>query len=43
MIGGTIGSYLGSQRFSPKIIKLLLALVLIIAGVKLVGLTELAS
>lgn len=38
MIGGSLGSYLGSQRFSPVIIKRLLAAVLIIAGLKLVGL-----
>jgi uncharacterized membrane protein YfcA len=36
-VGGTIGSYLGSRRFSPLIIKRLLAAVLIIAGLKLVG------
>jgi uncharacterized membrane protein YfcA len=39
VIGGAIGSYLGSSHFSPIIIKLLLAVVLIIAGVKLVGLS----
>jgi hypothetical protein len=37
LIGGTAGSYLGSRRFSPIIIKRLLAAVLIIAGLKLVG------
>jgi hypothetical protein len=37
MIGGLTGSYLGSQRFSPVIIKRLLAAVLIIGGLKLVG------
>lgn len=35
VIGGSIGSYLGSQRFDPRIIKRLLAVVLIIAGGKL--------
>jgi uncharacterized protein len=39
MIGGSTGSYLGSQRFSPVIIKRLLAAVLIIAGLKLAGLS----
>jgi hypothetical protein len=38
MVGGAAGSYLGSQRFSPVLIKRLLAAVLIIAGLKLVGL-----
>jgi uncharacterized membrane protein YfcA len=37
LIGGTAGSYLGSQRFSPVHIKRLLAAVLIIAGLKLTG------
>lgn len=35
LIGGSIGSYLGSRRFSPIMIKKLLAVVLTIAGVKL--------
>jgi uncharacterized protein len=39
MIGGSTGSYFGSQRFSPVIIKRLLAAVLIIAGFKLAGLS----
>jgi uncharacterized protein len=38
IIGGAAGSYLGSQRFSPVLIKRLLAAVLIVAGLKLVGL-----
>ena len=37
LIGGSAGSYLGSQRFSPVIIKRLLAAVLLIAGLKLAG------
>ncbi|RIK83042.1 MAG: hypothetical protein DCC67_06440, partial [Planctomycetota bacterium] len=35
--GGAAGSYLGSRRFSPVIIKRLLAVVLVIAGLKLVN------
>ena len=38
VIGGMAGSYLGSRRFSPVAIKRLLAAVLIIAGLKLIGL-----
>lgn len=34
--GGAIGSYLGSRRFSPMFIKRLLAVVLTIAGLKLI-------
>jgi len=34
--GGATGSYLGSRRFSPHVIKRLLAVVLAIAGLKLV-------
>jgi hypothetical protein len=34
--GGGIGSYLGSRRFSPTVIKQLLAAVLLIAGTKLI-------
>jgi len=34
--GGSVGSYLGSYRFSPLVIKRLLAVVLAIAGVKLI-------
>jgi uncharacterized membrane protein YfcA len=34
--GGTVGSYLGSRRFPHDIIKRLLAVVLIIAGLKLI-------
>jgi uncharacterized membrane protein YfcA len=33
--GGSAGSYLGSRRFSPMLIKRLLGVVLIIAGVKM--------
>lgn len=36
MTGGAVGSYLGSQRFSAVFIKKLLAIVLLIAGGKLV-------
>ena len=36
IVGGTAGSYLGSQRFSPVFIKKLLAVVLTIAGFKLI-------
>jgi uncharacterized membrane protein YfcA len=36
MIGGTAGSYLGSQRFEHTRIKRLLAVVLLIAGFKLI-------
>jgi uncharacterized membrane protein YfcA len=39
LVGGSIGSYFGSRRFSPVIIKRLLAAVLIIAGLKLAGVT----
>jgi uncharacterized membrane protein YfcA len=35
-IGGTFGSYLGSHRFDPTVIKRFLAVVLIIAGTKLI-------
>jgi uncharacterized membrane protein YfcA len=35
MIGGAAGSYLGSNRFPPALIKRLLAVVLVIAGLKL--------
>jgi uncharacterized protein len=34
--GGSIGSYLGSRQFSPPLIKYLLAIVLTIAGLKLI-------
>ena len=34
--GGAVGSYLGSRRFSPNFIKRLLAIVLTIAGFKLI-------
>ena len=34
--GGTLGSYLGSRRFSPRALQALLALVLVIAGTKLI-------
>ena len=34
--GGAVGSYLGSRRFSPTFIKKLLAIVLTIAGFKLI-------
>ena len=35
LVCGTAGSYLGSRSFSPVIIKRLLAIILTIAGVKL--------
>lgn len=38
LAGGSVGSYLGSRRFSAPAIKRLLAAVLIIAGMKLIGL-----
>jgi uncharacterized membrane protein YfcA len=34
--GGLIGSYFGSRRFEPTLIKRLLAIVLVIAGFKLI-------
>lgn len=36
LAGGTIGSYLGSRQFSPLLIKQLLGIVLVIAGLKLI-------
>ena len=36
ILGGTAGSYLGSRRFEPSVIKRLLAVVLLIAGCKLI-------
>ena len=36
IIGGAIGSYYGSRKFSPLVIKRILAVVLLIAGVKLI-------
>lgn len=35
-LGGMIGSYLGSRRFNPAVIKRFLAIVLFIAGIKLI-------
>lgn len=35
-VGGALGSYLGSRRLDPVIIKRLLAVVLLIAGIKLI-------
>ena len=35
-IGGAMGSYFGSRRFDPAVIKRLLAVVLLIAGTKLI-------
>jgi hypothetical protein len=35
-VGGLIGSHLGSRRFDPAVIKRLLAVVLVIAGIKLI-------
>ena len=34
--GGAVGSYLGSRQFSPVLIKKMLAVVLTIAGIKLI-------
>jgi len=34
-LGGSLGSYLGSRRVQPVVIKRLLAIVLLIAGLKL--------
>ena len=34
--GGSIGSYLGSRHFNPVVIKRFLAIVLLIAGTKLI-------
>jgi uncharacterized membrane protein YfcA len=36
VVGGSAGSWLGAKRFSPAIIKRILAVVLVIAGLKLV-------
>lgn len=36
MAGGTLGSHLGSRRFSPRALQALLSLVLVIAGAKLI-------
>jgi len=36
IIGGTIGSHLGSRRFPVRAISILLAIVLAIAGTKLI-------
>lgn len=35
VVGGTIGSYLGSRKISPRSIRLLLAVVLVVAGLNL--------
>ena len=35
-IGGAIGSWFGSRRLDPRVIKRLLAVVLVIAGLKLI-------
>ena len=35
VIGGAAGSWFGSNRFPPELIKRLLAVVLVIAGLKL--------
>ncbi len=35
-VGGSVGSYLGSRRFDPAVVKKLLAVVLLIAGTKLI-------
>ena len=35
-MGGAIGSYVGSRRLDPLVIKRLLAVVLVIAGLKLI-------
>jgi uncharacterized membrane protein YfcA len=36
VVGGTAGAYFGSRRFSPRLIKRLLSVVLVIAGLKLI-------
>jgi uncharacterized protein len=36
LAGGSVGSYYGSRRFSPEIIRKLLAIVLVVAGIKLI-------
>lgn len=36
VVGGAVGSYFGSRRFVPRTIQILLAVVLVIAGLKLV-------
>jgi hypothetical protein len=36
IIGGTLGSHLGSRRFPTRSISILLAIVLMIAGTKLI-------
>lgn len=36
LVGGTVGSYFGSRRFNHLVIKRLLAVVLIVAGIKLI-------
>jgi hypothetical protein len=36
LAGGAAGSYLGSRRFSPGFIKKILAVVLLVAGLKLI-------
>ena len=36
IVGGTLGSHLGSRRFPVRTVTLLLAVVLVIAGVKLI-------
>jgi uncharacterized membrane protein YfcA len=43
VVGGTAGSYLGSQRFEHTTIKRLLAVVLVIAGAKLIFTKEATS
>ena len=35
-VGGTVGSYLGSRSFDPTVIKRFLAVVLLIAGTKMI-------
>lgn len=35
-IGGTVGSYVGSRKLAPLVIKRLLAMVLVVAGLKLI-------
>jgi uncharacterized protein len=36
IVGGIIGSHLGSRRFAVRVISLFLATVLLIAGIKLI-------
>jgi hypothetical protein len=43
IVGGIVGSHLGSRRFAVRVISFLLATVLLIAGMKLLFLDDLAA